>query len=197
MYIVGIIANKETATEVLERSGNVYKDSPTIQTILDNMVDKHGGVDADYSVYDIDDTSNDADRIFKQQAVYDLEWTGDVVTGIDFTTYDSWNQMDVSASKSTILANGTDTSVITFTMYESDGTTVDTSFSSPIDICIIEYTDIGKEENLTELDFTAGVATINFTSTNDGSTWAFPKKENTDIENNLKIKNKVSIEVSN
>lgn len=196
MYIVGRKANQGTSAEVLDKCGSSYNKPPTLEIIMNNMINIYGGTSADYSILDYGNSESiETDRIFKQDAVYDLEWTDtSAVSGVNFDEYDTWNQLDVSASKSTISADGIDTSVVTWTVYESDGETIDTLFTSDIDVEIKGTSADFGEQYLLNVSFTSGVGITNVKK-DYVSTWRFPLRQYTDRTNNLKIKNQIYINI--
>jgi len=211
MYIVGIRENQGTSAEVLEKCGCVYtSEKPSTENILNNMVDKYGGNPSAYCVYHVDPNSNDAKRIFNEHAFFSLTWgetssfdpddtslpiVTTVISGVDFSEYDSWNQIDVSATKYVISADGLDTSVVTFTMFHPNGVDIDTSFTSAVDFDISELLPNEIEPHLIQINFTSGVGNIDFKWDRD-SIWQLTKGRK-DIEKKLKIKVNRKITVTN
>ena len=188
MYIVGKISDKGTATEITNQCGCIYSSQPpSTAIILHNIVDLYGGSVSDYTLYDIDDDSNDATRIFHEGALYDLVWTGDGITGVDFSEYDSWKWLDITCDKTEIVGDGVDTATLTLTVYETDKVTVDTTYNQTIDLAVKESLPSSTENYTTQVIFVSGVSTIIFVRLNAG-VWVFPGIH--DVVNKLRIDRK-------
>jgi len=195
MYIIGSVNNIGTSAEIVEKGSTIYtKNQPTSEAIIKNMVSIYGGVNEDYAILNFgNEVTSATNRIFKEDAIFSLKWTPTSgISGVDFSDYDTWKQLDVSADTSSVSADGEDTAVLTWTIYDSDGITLDSDFTSVFDVDIIGTSADDKQHFLLNLSFTNGVATTNV-NRNYVSEWFLPSYRFTDRINRLKIKNRVQI----
>ena len=141
--------------------------------------------DSDLSVLVLDEASADAKSAL-DGAEFNLVKTGSEVTGLDFTPEISKRILKVNASKSVILANGSDSTTITIELWKADdsgiATSVDTSADMPI-----RTPDGAKTVRVT---LTNGVFTKVFSTTKAG-VWVIPSAKRIA---NVRIGEAVSIE---
>lgn len=169
MYILG----DNTTQEIVFISGRYPTGDPSDENIINNAVTTYGGTSAIYSVYHVDEKSDDYNRIKNKKAEPELVWDGTTITGIVFTEYDTRQYIGVITDKTIIDPDGIDTAVLTITVYENDGVSVDTKFNSTVNFQMLMPT--GGYQTV-QISFNKGIATYDFTTTVSG-TWKFPPDE--------------------
>lgn len=148
----------------------------------------YGGISTDYSYYSI--TNQEVRRIHDGDS-YVLTWVSNEITDVDFTIEDNKYWLHVSADDTYILninnpSNSTD---ITFEMWDSDNTAIDTSVNtSGVRI------PIGTPDGIRviRVDFSSGQAVLEFYTSKSGE-WTFPAIKQG--YNTMKINNQVTVEV--
>jgi hypothetical protein len=190
MYLVGEISKKGLVDEIIYESGTYRSGNPPDADILSHIVSEFGGVTTDYAVLHIDEKSDDFKRIRKEEANFILSWTGDVIVGLDFSAYDTWNVVEITADKAVM--NPNETAVITLSMYDANGTDVDGNYNSQIDLDYLK----GSGTILTEerIKFKNGQEEFDFTPSEPGI-YKFPANIWNDNSNNLRVKNQVTVKV--
>jgi len=190
MYIVGNISTGE----LVERCGSIYKSAyPSEATILANVADRNGGSTSDYAVYFVTPGSNDAERIFHDNDLFEITWSGDTITGVDFTTYDTWKWIGVETDKLSIKPDNTEKAIVTYTMYKPDGVTVDKAFNGTLSLDTMEGLPSETVKHVEQLTFESGIATLEFKSSTEAD-WRF-LYGHWDKANQLKIKPYTKVEV--
>jgi len=133
MYLVVDINKKGQAGETVFTSEKGDETGVALDVdIIDNIVTAFGGLIADYAVFHIGDKSNDFKKIKKEKVKYKMKWDGDTPTGIDTDEYDDWLLLKITSDKEII--NPLETAIVTYTVYESDGLNIDTSYQRNINI---------------------------------------------------------------
>ena len=103
----------------------------------------HGILDANLFVYVIPETDADAKAVM-DGAEWSAAWTGSDITGIDLSVETAKRILKVSASKNTILADDTDTTVITVELWKADNSGIATSVTTSADMPISTPNGIKK-----------------------------------------------------
>lgn len=121
MYLI-IRKSDET---VLERCGSKTSTDPVAIDILNNTASKYGGVVDDYTVlYVTDDTK--MGRLLDGDS-FDFVYDGGGIIDLDFSVEDNKKWVFVSVSKSMVIKNGVDSTTITFEIWKSDQSEIDTT----------------------------------------------------------------------
>jgi len=190
MYIVGVKNKQGQEDEVLYQSGYYLTGDPSEDIILKNTVLKFGGNVTDYAVFFINEKSETYEKIIERDAFYKLKWTPENnVSGIDFTEYENWGFIGVSADKYVLDPN--ETANITLQVLIKNKQAVDTNFNSTINF---EYLK-GRNKIISEsVMFTSGVGSLSFTPVESG-TYLFPYKMWTDRKNMLRVDTQIKLKV--
>jgi len=205
MYVIGNKNKKGQSDEVAYVSGIysnshilgiAYSTQPGQAQAIDHCVEINGGNADDYVYFTLDDSSDDVNRIMNLgcKGQFGLTWNGDTITALDFSDYDSLGQIGVSSNKTAIDSDGVEIAVLTFTVYQSDGTTIDTDYNdgTPIDIDAI-FNGIDNSDIVPiSVTFNNGVATYNFTSQTPG-TYLFPASFFHDSVLNIRMQNNIKV----
>jgi hypothetical protein len=121
MYIVGSKLNQQ----LLYKSGVYLNNEPSDEIILQNVVNLHGGIISDYSVFRIDDQSIYAKRMLNNDE-FNLVWSSSspngTISAIDFFPEDSklWIKFYSITGKTEIFANQTDYVDIMIEVWKAD-----------------------------------------------------------------------------
>ena len=196
MYIIGDKNKKGVAGEVAYVSGIYYGNQPGETQAIAHCVEINGGAVDDYIYFTLDDTSSEVDRIMNLHCKdkFALIWSNDTITALDFSAYDALGHIGVSSDKTTIDSDGVEIAVITFTAYQSDGTTIDTDYNDGVlmDIDAI-FNGLSSSDIIPiSVTFNNGVATYNFTSQTPG-TYLFPASFSHDSVLDIRIKNNIKV----
>jgi len=131
---------------------------------------KLGGVAGDYSFFHMDAT--DEARI-KDGWDYDIVWTTNEITDIDFSPEENKRWVKFTADKTEIDDDGVDSVEIIMEIWDKDLTGIETGISTTSSVPIL--TPSG--EKWTKASIVNGIRTKNFTTTKSG-TWVFPSRSN-------------------
>jgi hypothetical protein len=104
---------------------------------------------------------------------FTLVWTVDVVTDISFAAYDAIGWIKFSCTKTSILANNHDSSIIYVKIYLADKVTIDTTYTGMLDINI----KAPFKGSLMRFIFSKGQASKLFKTSTEGA-WNFPVNTN-------------------
>lgn len=155
MYVLG----KISTGDLLQCSGKYVSGNPRTSSIKSNWIDDHPtDIDSDLFIFNIDENSNEAERIFRGDDC-SLIWHRSAIIGIDFTNEDIKPWIEATSDKSLITADGIDKATVTLRILNADKT-LDTSFNDTI---TKKYVDLNELKDL-ELSFVNGVATHEFIS---------------------------------
>ena len=157
-----IIANNKTKV-TLEVSGIYKGGDPDDNMILSiHNIDPSWTVD-DYSIFRYTDV-NIYDKIKKKGFVYELVWSGETITGVDFDIPSAKKYIDMKVDKDIVSSDIDDIVVITLTLYEHDETTIISSFNGDITLKMLRPTENqrGVEEVDVDFTFVNGVCIYNF-----------------------------------
>lgn len=138
----------------------------------------YGGVDLDYYVYSVDESNTDAVRI-KNGDEWVAVWTGDVITGVDFSIEDAKKWIDVSVDKLTFSADNKEVVLVKASILLADKSDVDTSFDTNVDIPIKSSDSSYK----IRFKFISGKASRAI-KTSMAGTWKFPLSKVPGYRNN-------------
>ena len=147
MHFIGKISDQS----YVQHSGIYKTGEPNRSQVKASIAREHGGSPNDYDVYFINNDSDLAASI-SMGASFSLVWEDGYITDIDTTEEDSKKYIDITTDKSSV-TNNSESATITFTMYQSDGVTVDTTFrgavrllcSGPVDVFEAEaYLNVGE-----------------------------------------------------
>jgi len=189
MFIVGNTNKKGQIDEIFYQSGSYMTGDPSDVDIIDYLITNYGGGVGDYAIIHIDEKSDKYKKIKKEKAKYELEWVSDGVADIDFSEYDTWNVLKVTADKEII--NPDEIATLTFTVYESDGITVDANYKKNIDI---DTAKKSTEKIATKVKFKDGVGVLEFSAINPGM-YKFPFSEWNDKKNDLRVSEQATVNV--
>jgi len=127
----------------------------------------YGGKADDYSFHKM--TENEQDRV-KNGDSYEFTWTDNELTGIDFALEDDKQYIKVYADKTEIDGDGIEEAQITFEIWKTDKTSIDTSVGSTIKIPVL--TPIGRGRKWIKVSIVNGTVTMPFKSIESGA-WIF------------------------
>lgn len=171
MYLIGRLSQMDDASSsnglveinglrALIKGKEAFKEAVAIN---------YGGSSSDYDVMEVTDPADES-RI-RNGDEFLLTWTGDLISGVDFSPEETKQQIGFSVSKSQIIANNIDKSIVKVYIYQSDGVTIDTSYSGIINLEI--KTPTGGTNR--RLRFRKGYASF-FIKTNDTGSWVIPSR---------------------
>jgi hypothetical protein len=177
-YVAGKIADKSTppAYGVVE-SG--MRDPWDLDLFSSAIATNHGGVPGDYSFFTAADNSTEATRAMSGD-LWVPTWTGNSITALDFSAYDALKWIRFYASKTNILANNRDLSIISAKVYVANKSEVDTTYSGTLDVTMRSP----RGPMPMRFVFSKGLSSKNF-KTNEYGEWSFPS--NAKLIDDLKI----------
>lgn len=141
--------------------------------------------DSDLSVLVLDESSADAKSAL-DGAKFNLVKAGSEVTGLDFTPEISKRILKVNASKSVILANGSDSTTITIELWKADDSGIATSINANVDMPVRTPDGV----RTVRVTLTKGTFTKVFSTTKAG-VWVIPSAKRIA---NARVGKSVSIE---
>jgi hypothetical protein len=180
------IAGRKDTLAILETGGR----SPDIAgdivaAMRSSLCINYGIADSNLSMLVVTDDSATAIGI-SDGAEYTAVWTAGEITGVDFTPETTKRIVKVSATKTTILADNTDSTVITIELWKADNSGIATSVTAAVDVPIGTPTGPRK----VRMSLVNGVATRTFKTLTAG-TWTIPSPRkryaSVRIDNNLVI----------
>jgi hypothetical protein len=154
-----------------------------LQQIIPN---NYGGTSSDYSYLQI--TELEANR-YSNGDVYNIIWTDNEITGIDFTPEDSKHWAKLFTSQPAIKDDGIDYAEIKLEVWKPDLSEIAT-YITMLDRRVPVITPKGL--SYVRLDIVNGIARANFRSTESG-TYIFPSEPKRYLS--LRIYNQVTVEV--
>lgn len=180
------IAIRKSNSEILEKNHVVPELSE--RAVLDSMVRRYGGVDADYSVCFITD-STAKERIFNgDEFVAAVDGSG-TATGVSFAAEDAKRYINFALDKTSLTANGIDTATLTVTVRSSNDSQVE-AFNGDIDIPIL----CGTMATWVTATFVNGVATLPIRAIKTfAGLWQFPDQSR--FSPLYRIKNRAQLKV--
>ena len=142
MHFVGKISDES----YVQHSGTYKSGEPTKAQVKNSVAREHGGEPDDYDVYFIEDKSTLARKI-NRGASFELVWENGLITGLDTKIEDGKKYLSFSSDKAAV-TNNSESTTVSVVVYQSDGTSVDTSFrgkvralcSGPVDVFEVEIT---------------------------------------------------------
>lgn len=170
MYLVGSKLNQQ----LLYKSSTYSSNEPSNQIIFQNIISEHGGTEADYSIYRINDATIFAKRI-QNGDDFLLVWSdvapNGIISSIDFAPEDSklWLKFYTLNGISEILANNRDSATLIIEVWLADKSGIDTAFNSIIHLPVT--TPSGEAQIICK--FSNGVCT-KLIKTNTFGNWVFP-----------------------
>lgn len=180
LYIIGRISD-HVIVDIADRL-NVDETK-----LLTSIAINKGGVASDYSLLGLASDSNPARRI-ASGADWEAVWTGNTITSVSFSIFDSKDRLRFTSPKSEISGNGIETARINIRLINSSDADVSTTISG-VYIPIQSPTGPVKKK----VDLISGFAQFDFKSDTLG-TWTFPIP-GTKYIGDYRIKNELSIEV--
>lgn len=123
---------------------------------LNSLAANYGGSPSDYSAYEV--PSAEEETVSKYPDDFNLVWTSNEVTDLDYTPLTSLQILKLSLDKSSMLGDNTESANLTVTLYESDGVTPVTTFNDYVYIaCNIDHRFV-----VLAVELTSGTETLNF-----------------------------------
>ncbi len=185
-----IAARKDTQVE-LERGGRSldFTNDAIRVAFRSALCTNHKISDSNLSFYYVADDDSSVTRVMSGDS-YVLTWsavapTGEV-TGLDFSTEDAKRWVKVTASKSEILADNSDTTTITIELWKADKSGIATTVTANADVPVL--TPNGPRK--VRVSLVNGVATKSFKTAIAGD-WVIPAKTRF---NNVKVLQAATIE---
>lgn len=167
-YVAGKIADKSTAPAYgVVESG--MRDPWDISLFSSAIATNYGGVSGDYSIFTAENSSTDATRAMAGD-LWTPTWTGNSITALNFSAYDAKKWIRFYASKTSILADNRDLSIISAKIYLANKSGVDTTYSGTIDITVLAPNGAVPMRFV----FSKGLASKNFKTSTSGI-WSFPQ----------------------
>ena len=115
-----VAARKDTQVELEKGSNNLdFTNSTQRNAFRSALCTNYGIVDSNLSLFYVAESNASVVRI-RNGDVYTLTWSGGEINGADFSTEDAKRWVKVTASKTEILADNTDTTTITFELWKAD-----------------------------------------------------------------------------
>lgn len=132
-----IVANR-ISKEIEEISGTYCSGDPSDFIILDNIINRNGGIFDEYSVFHFNDESVNAKRILNSDE-FELIWDENDVIGLDFSKEDNKSVIEFEFDKNEIIGDGVD--YLTYSGRILKNGQVDTSINEIVDIPVISPTE--------------------------------------------------------
>lgn len=173
MLFVYVVVRPADKADAAKKFGlvelNPQHQAKPVNRFLDAYAQKYGGVRADYKLFDLRAISGDAvaARVLNGDE-FNLVWTGNNVSGVDFAPEDAKFLLDVTAPNLEVPADGATVVNVTVELFNANGTPRG-NFSGSRELEI--SSPIGAVRHL--LNFNAGVAVIPFRTQLAGY-WQFP-----------------------
>lgn len=163
------IAGKKSTLTVLEKGSR----SPDIvgnyiEPMRAALCANYSIPDSDLSLYIVPDSSEAAINII-DGFDHTVEWSGSEIVGVSFAGELAKKYVKVTSSKSTILADNTDSTVISVEVWKADGSGIATSVTASADVPILTPDGIKK----VRISVVNGTASKTFKTTKAG-VWQIP-----------------------
>jgi len=161
MHIAGLISDQANAGS---RYGFVEIDyrkniKGGVPAYLESLAANYGGVASDYSAYEV--PTAEEETVSKYPDDFNLVWTSDEVTDLDFTPLNSTQILKLTLTTNEILGDNNDDSDLTVALFESDGTTPVTTFNDYVYFaCTIDHRFV-----MLAVELSSGTATENIRGT--------------------------------
>jgi len=136
-----VAARKDTQVE-LEKGGNNldFTNSTQRNAFRSSLCTNYGIVDSNLSLFYVAESNATVARIQNGEA-YTLTWTASApdgeVDGFDFSTEDAKKWLQFSANKSSLVADGVESVIISASLLKADKSGIDTTFGSAIDVSVV------------------------------------------------------------
>jgi len=161
MHVAGLISDQGNSAS---RYGFVEIDyrkniKGGVAEYLISLAANYGGSPSDYSAYEV--PSAEEETVSKYPDDFNLVWSSNEVTDLDYTPLTSTQILKLSLNKNSMIGDNTESADLTVTLYESDGVTVVTTYGDYVYFaCSIDYRYV-----VLAVELTNGTETINFKAT--------------------------------
>lgn len=185
-----IASRKDTQIELEKGGRNLDFTNEAIRNAFRAaLCTNHSISDSNLSLYYVADADESVVRVMSGDS-YTLTWSAAVptgeVNGLSFSTEDAKRWVKITVSKSEILADNTDTTVVTIELWKADKSGIATSVTANADVPIL--TPNGPRK--IRVNLVNGVATKTFKTAIAGE-WVIPSKTKF---NNVRVWEAITVE---